>query len=270
MPNYVHNVVYRGKKEGVIWKREPQSFPGSAQDFAREKLLTWMADNSGNANWLVVINVWDADREGAGEPSHIICQLSNHQLDEGPFDADQINVPYGQYRIYSVGYELLDDPVFIAEGTDSIHLKPYGLIAPGEGPALAIWAGHEGWISLKIARQDAEPAAELERWEAVEQVTIKPTGEVRVADIMGKIEDHYPDLRGGHDTGYLAIRVSVRGRGKPGLPASALHPRRTPLEDHLIQTWPVTGPAPRVVLKRDEFSRRFDDLRNRQIFSPGT
>jgi hypothetical protein len=133
---------------------------------------------------------------------------------------------------------------------------------PGEGPALAIRTGHIGcWISLQVARRDSEPAAELEEWEAVEQVTMKPVGEVRViAGLIGKIEDHYPDLRGGHDTGYLAIRVSVRGRDKSGIPVSPLHPRRTPLEDHLIEAWPAAGPAPRVVLKRDEFSHRRETL----------
>jgi hypothetical protein len=261
MPNYVYNVVYRGKRGGVVRKMEPQSFPGSAQDFARGKLLAWMADNSENANWLVVVNVWDADREGAGVPAKKICQLSNQQLDEGPFDPDQICVPYAQYYIYSVGYDLFDDPVLAPGGTDSIPGTPYGLVVPGEGPALAIRMGHEGcWISLQVAPRDSEPAAELEEWEAVEQVTIKPVGEVRViAGLIGKIEDHYPDLRGGHDTGYLAIRVSVRGRDKNGIPASPLHPRRTPLEDHLIEAWPAAGPAPRVVFKRDEFSRGWEN-----------
>src|SRR5258707_13651245 len=77
--------------------------------------------------------------------------------------------------------------------------------------------------------------------------------------IFGTIDDQYPDLRGGHDTGYLAIRVSVRGRDKHGMPASPLHPRRTRLEDHLIDAWPVAGPASRVVPKRDEFSRRWEN-----------
>jgi hypothetical protein len=262
MPNYVYNVVYRGKRGGVIREMEPQSFPGSAKEFARGKLLAWMADNSENANWLVVVNVWDADREGAGVAANRICQLSSRQLDEGPFDSDQIYIPYGIYYIYSVGYDFFeDDPVLAPGGTASFSGTPYGLIAPGEGPALAIRTGHEGcWISLKVAQRDAEPAADLAAWEAVEQVTIRPTGEVRViADFVGKIEDQYPDLRGGHDTGYLAIRVSVRGRDKPGIPASSLHPRRTPLEDHLIEAWPVAGPAPHVVLKRDEFSRRWEN-----------
>jgi hypothetical protein len=258
MPNYVCNVVYRG---GVIWNREPQSFPGSAREFAREKLLTWMAGNSENANEIVVVNVWDADREGAGIPAKIIVQMSSHELDEGPFDPDQIYLPYGQYYIYSAGYDLWGDPVLAPGGTDSIPGTPYGLIAAGEGPALAIRAGHEGWISLKVALTDAEPAADLEAWEAVEQVTMRPTAEVQViAGLMGNVEDHYPDLRGGHDTGYLAIRVSVRGRDKLALPASAaaLHPRRAPWEDHLIEAWPVTAPAPHVVLKRDQFSRRWE------------
>jgi hypothetical protein len=238
---------------------EPEAFPGSAQEFARGKLLTWMADNSENENWLVGVNVWDADQEGAGDPAKRIGWTSNRQLDEGPFDPNQINVPYAQYYIYSVGYDLVGDPVLGRDGTDSVSGTPYGLIAPGMGPALAIRAGHEGWISLQVALRDSEPAADLEAWEAVEQATIKPAGGVRIlADLIGKIEDHYPDLRGGHDTGYLTIRVSVRGRDKPGV-VTALNPRRTPLEDHLIEAWPVAGPAPRLVLKRDEFSRRWEN-----------
>jgi hypothetical protein len=257
MPNYVYNVVYRGKRNGVTRNMEPQGFPGTAQGFAREKLLTWMADNSENASRLVVVNVWDADREGAGDAGHIMCQLSNHELDEGPFDPDQINVPYGQYYIFSAGYHFLhDDPVLATGGAGSTPGAPYSLIVPGQGPALAIRTGHEGWISLKVALLDAESAPEPAEWEAIEQVTMQPAGEVRIiADIMEDFADQYPDLRGGHDTGYLAIRASVRGRDKPGLPASPLHPRRIPLEDHLIEAWPVAGPEPHAVIKRDGLSR---------------
>lgn len=261
MPNYIYNVVYRGKQSGTLWKREPQSFPGPARDFAREKLLTWMADNSDNANHIVVVNVWDSDREGAGVPAKRICQLSNHQLDEGPFDPDQIYIDYGVYYIFSLGYDFFHfDPVLKPGGTASFSGTPYGLIAPGEGPAVQIKAGHDaGWIALQVARRDAEPAPDLEAWEAVEQVVIQPAGELLIADLMGNVADHYPDLRGGHDSGYLAIRVSVRGRDKHGIPASPLNPRRTPLEDHLIETWPVAGPAPHIVLKRDEFSRSWEN-----------
>ena len=130
---------------------------------------------------------------------------------------------------------------------------------PGEGPALAIRTGHQaGWISLQVARRDAEPAADLDQWEAAEQVTITPAGAVRVrGDLVGPIADQYPDLRGGHHSEYLTIRVSARGRDNPrGAPASPLNPRRDPLEHHFIEAWPVTGPAPHVVLKRDEVSRR--------------
>jgi len=257
MPNYVYGVVYRGKKGGVIKYMEPQSFPGSAQEFARDKLLAWMADHQQNANWLVVVNVWDADQEGAGVAANIVCQLSNH--DEGPFDPDQIYVEYGLYYVYSAGYDLFDDTVLVPDAGDSI--PPNGLVVPGAGPTLAIRTGHNGgWISLKIARHDAEPAADLDHWEAIEQVTIKPAGEVRVrADLVGPVEDQYPDLRGGHDCEYLTIRASARGRDRRiGVPASPLHPRRAPVEHHLIETWPATGPAPRAVLKRDEVSRRLE------------
>lgn len=219
MPNYSYNVVYSGKNRGVIWQREPQSFPGSARDFAQETLLAWIANNSENVDGIVVINVWDADLEGTGNPKYIACQLSNHQLDEGPFDRDQIYVEYGQYYIHSAGHIIRADPLF-SKTSD----MPFGLIAPLQGPTLMVRTGHDGWINLKVAPRDTEPAADLSDWEAAEQVTIKPPSEVVIAPLMGKDEDHYPDLRGGRDTEYLTIRVSVRGRDKPGKPITALNP----------------------------------------------
>ena len=109
IPNYVYNIVY--KNRGLTWRREPQSFLGSAQDFAQKTLLTWISNNSENADELVVVNVWDADQEGAGDPANLICQVTNHQLDEGPFDPDQINVDYGQYYIHSAEYDFHADPM---------------------------------------------------------------------------------------------------------------------------------------------------------------
>lgn len=259
MPNYVFNVVYRGKAQGVAQKMEPQFFPGSAQEFAQDQLLAWMADHGENENWFVVVNVWDADQEGVGDPSNIICQLTNHDLDKGPFDPDQIFVEYAQYYLYSAGYNLFTDPVLAPGGTASLFGTSFGLAVPGAGPAVAVWTGHEGcWISLRVARLAAEPAAELDEWEAVEQVTIQPTAEVVLRGaLVGKTEEHYPDLRGDHDGSYLSIRVSARGRdSQPGVPASPQHPRRNPVEHHLIQTWPAAEPALGVVLKRDDVSRR--------------
>ena len=212
MPSYVYNVVYRGKKRGAVRYLEPQGFPGSAQEFARDKLLAWMADHRQNANWLVVVNVWDADQEGAGVPAKIICQLSNHDLDEGPFDPDQIYVEYGLYYVYSADYDLFEDTVLVPDGT--VGVPPYGLVVPGAGPSLAIRTGHHGgWISLQVARRDSETAADLDQWEAIEQVTIRPASEVRVrAALVGPVEEQYSDLRGGHDSEYLTVRASARGR----------------------------------------------------------
>jgi hypothetical protein len=248
--NYIYNVVYDA---GVIWQRKPHGFPGSAQDFARETLLTWMSSNAEKAEGIVVVNVWDADREGMGDPANIICQLTNHQLDEGPFDPDQINVEFRQYFIHSVEYNFHMDPAI-----HRVSSMPCGLIAPLEGPALQIRTGHDLWISLKVAARDSPPGADLDDWDAAEQVTIKPVGAVAIAPLMGSDEDHYPDLRGDHDTEYLAIRVSARGRDNPGV-ITALNPRRYPVEEHLIEAWPVAEPAPRAVLKRDNLTRQWEN-----------
>ncbi len=158
----------------------------------------------------------------------------------------------------STRYDLFDqDPILGYGGADYVTGTPYGLIAPGEGPGLRIRAGHTGWITVHVALHDSEPEPDLDRWEAIEQVTIEPAGEVRVASQGGEIEEHYPDLSRGR-RGHLAIRVSVRGRDQYGMPISAINPRRTPLEDHLIDAWPVAQAAPRVVLKRDNSTRNWE------------
>jgi GNAT superfamily N-acetyltransferase len=184
--------------------------------------------------------------------------MSNRQLDEGPFDPDQIHVAFGHYHVLATGYDLFADPVLGYEGTDYRHGTPYGLIVPGAGPGLRIRTGHDGWITLNVVRRRREAVADLSAWDAVEQVTLQPAGQVRVADQLGEIQEHFPDLAGGRDAGYLAVRVSVRGRDQQVLTARAINPRRTPVEHHRIEAWPAPAASPRVVLKRDEFSRAWE------------
>lgn len=255
LPDFVYNVVHPG---GVFRQTDPESFPGPAAEFARKTLLAWLAANSEHAHGVVVVNVWDAGQEGAGLAENIRCQLSNQDLDEGPFDPDQIYVEYGQYHVLSPGFDLFDDPVLGYEGTDATRGTPYGLIAPGAGPGLRIRAGHDGWITLDVVVRESEPTTDLAGWEAAEQVTMRPAGEVRVADQLGEIEPHYPDLTGGREIEHLAVRVCVRGRDTFTPPAAGTNSRRTPVEHHLIEAWPVASAAPRVVLKRDQFSRDWE------------
>jgi hypothetical protein len=259
MPRYAHNVVCHQSDNPVIWNLEPRSFPGSADAFAMATLVAWLHAHQELADKYVTVNVWDSDQPGAGDPSNIIAQLSNDELDEGPFDPNQIYVDYGHYHVLSAGYNLFDDdPVLGYGGTDYGRGTLYGLIVPGAGPGLRIRAGHTGWITLNVARYAAEPSTDLTQWEASEQVVVTPAGEVRIADQMGELESHYPDLAGGGTVEYLAIRVSVRGRGAPEPMPGPTHPRRTPLEEHLIEAWPATGPAGHAVLKRDVFSRNWE------------
>ena len=145
------------------------------------------------------------------------------------------------------------------EGTDYLDGTPHGLVVPGQGPGLRIKAGHKyGWITLHVAQHESEPPADVTQWEAIEEATIEPTGEVRVADDAGNIQQPYPDLTGGRHLAYLTIRASVRGRD------SQQDPRRTPVEHHLIEAWPATEPAPHRVLKRDNLSRRYEAENRRQ------
>ncbi len=64
---------------------------------------------------------------------------------------------------------------------------------------------------------------------------------------------------GGRRTEYLTIRVSARGRDAKVTHSPRVHPRRVPLEHHLIEAWPASAAAPREVLKRDETTRYWEN-----------
>jgi len=257
MPHYVHNVVYyQDGAATVLWHMEPEAFAGSPEEFARTTLLAWLTDNEEHAQLFVTVNVWDSDRPGPGIPANILAQLSSDDLDEGPFDPEQLYADYGQYRIVVIGA----DPIRVDLTTrdseaDDMPSSVDDLIAVDEWPGLQVRTGHTGWITLRVALSDSEPSDDLTQWDGVEQVVIGVPGEVRIADFTGEVEEHYPDLTQGHHVGHLAIRVSVRGRTSPEPVATATHPRRTPLEEHRVEAWPVAHPAPRVILKRDDLRR---------------
>ncbi|HEV2344038.1 MAG TPA: hypothetical protein VGS97_08095 [Actinocrinis sp.] len=82
---------------------------------------------------------------------------------------------------------------------------------------------------------ESGPAADLAGWEAVEQATITPQAEVQIYTDQLADQDQFPDLTGGRRTEYLAIRVSARGRDAKITRSNAVHPRRVPLEHHLIE-----------------------------------
>jgi hypothetical protein len=261
MPRYVYNLVYLDATDRQVeWHREPEHFPGPAADFAKAALLAWLNRHPARTDQLVIANVWDADLDGAGVPGRMLVQLSNTDLDEGPFDPNQLYLSFGHYHIVSTGYDFFDDDAILGlNGRDYTHGTPHGLIVPGQGPALRIRAGHKyGWITLNVAVCDAEPAIDLSVWDAVELATIRPVGEVRVADHAGEMQPHFPDLSGGRAVGHLAIRVSVRGRSSTPPTPSAAHPRHTPVEHHVIEAWPVAAAAPRRVLKRDDLSLAYE------------
>jgi hypothetical protein len=202
--------------------------------------------------------VWDADRDDRGVAGSIIGHMSNWDLDEGPFPANQVNTGFGWYYVLSPEYMVVDDAVLGMDGRDITHGTPYGLVVPGEGPALKVRTGHEHtWITLDVAVLDREPEPDPDAWEAIEQAVIEPSGQVRVAHQDGRVQPQYPDLTVGRDLRYLAVRVSVRGRDRPSS-SSAVHPRHRPVEDHFVEAWPVSGPAPWHVLKRDAMTRDWE------------
>jgi hypothetical protein len=257
MPHFAYNVVYiRGTVRSVERHLEYHDFPGGAREFARATLQAWLERAGEHPDQFAVVNVWDADRGGVGVAGNIIASADSDDLDKGPFDPDQIWLSFAHYHVVSAGYDMFGaDPVLGFHGTSYVYGRPPGLIVAGQGPALRVMAGHKsGWITLQVALHGTQPPADTTRWEAVEEATVTPVGEVRVADHTGNVHQHYPDLTGGRDLAHLTIRISVRGREARPTPGAGSQ-RRRPLEHHLIETWPATAMLPRRVLKRDGLSR---------------
>lgn len=225
-------------------------------------LLDFLAMNPELATAFVGVNVWDSDSDGVGKASFIIDQFSVLDLDKGPFPKNQVEISFHTYYIVSAGYgDFDDDAVLGGRGTDVVSGVPYGLVVPGEGPALKIRTGHEGgWITLGLEALTAEPARDLEAWDAVEQATLRPIGPLHVTSWNLEPADG-ADLASLAAAEYVTIRVSARGRDSSETPGDgSTHPRRVPVEHHRVQAWPVNGPAPRVVMKRDATTRYWESL----------
>ena len=262
MPNYAYNVVYLCESVRRVERHlEPHSFPGDASEFALTTLRGWLRRADERSDPFVVVNVWDADRGGVGIAGNIVARASSTDLNEEPVDPGLIYVKFAHYHVLATGYMLFDDdPVLGFDGADYAHGTRHGLVVPGRGPGLRIKAGHKyGWIALRLALHNSEPRPDITRWEAIEEATIEPTGEVRIADDAGNIHQHYPDLTDGRETAYLTIRVSVRGRDFQAPTLGTVRHQHTPLEHHLIEAWAAPAPAPWRALKRDNLSRRFDE-----------
>ena len=261
MPRYSYNVVFNrtGTRE-VIQRFDAHPFSGPPAEFARANLLDYLAVHPELATAFVNVNVWDSDKDGVGSPSLIIAQFSVFDLDEAPFPENQVQTGYCTYYIVSAGYDdFPDDAVLGGHGTDVVSGTPYGLVVPGEGPALKIRTGHPwGWITLDLAALRAEPALDLDAWDAVEQATLRPMGPLRVTHWNMEPADGAGDLAGLVAAGYVTIRVSARGRDSKTPADHSKNPRRVPVEHHRVQAWPVNGPEPRVVMKRDATTRYWE------------
>jgi len=172
---------------------------------------------------------------------------------------DRLQIDYGTYYVMSGDYGITEDEVLGGMGTDVTHGVPNGLLVPGSGAAVKIRTGHQfGWIALDVRVLDSEPADDLGDWEAVEQATIRPDTEFQVFDHQYEWQEQFPDLTGSCRTEFLAIRVSACGRdANRGQRGNS--PTDPPLEWHRIEAWPVTAPALRVVLRRDETTHYWEN-----------
>ena len=253
MPHYAFKIESTGNGSSQSEDHlTPHAFAGSADEFARAVLHDLISREPSLAEKFTLISVWDAAADGVGEPGHRAALVTTHDLDQGPFPDNLLEIDYHTYYVASFNYNIHDDGILGGQGRDVTHGVPYGLIVPGSGPALKIRTGHRwGYITLGVSLLDSEPAAELAAWEAVEQATIRPQAEVRICDWNTSLQDNFPDLTGGRRSGYLTIRVNARGRDAEITRSPAVNPRRVPMEHHLIEAWPASAPAPRRVLKRD-------------------
>jgi hypothetical protein len=264
LPRYCYNVVFNdGTGRRVLERFDAHDSAESPAEFGRRVLLDVLASNPGLNDAFVNVNVWDFDAPGIREPAKIIGSFSVHDLDQGPFLANQLQVSFHTYYIISAGYDdFPDDAVLGHDGLDVVSGVPYGLVVPGEGPALKIRTGHsDGWITLDTEILDAAPGADLDAWEAMEEATPRPQGELRVADWQQSPADGFPDLAGPARSGYLTIRVSARGRDAPRPAYGGRHPRRFPMEHHRVQAWPAEGPSAHAVVKRDTTTASWESCR---------
>lgn len=261
MPNYAYGIVHTTPNgtRGVENHLTPHSFTGTAEEFGRATLLDFLTLNQSLSEEFVVVNVWDSELQGVGEATTRAAMVSSHDLDSGPFPTNQLDIDHFTYYVISDDWDMPHDEVLGEFGTDIRYTEPNGLVVPGSGQALKIRTGHQcGYITLDVSILDSGPTSDPAAWEAVEQATIRAEGEVRICDWLMSCQDHFPDLTGGRRTGYLTVRVSARGRDDKITRGNAVHPRRVPLEHHLIETWPTAAPAPREVLKRDETTRYWE------------
>ena len=258
MPRYSYNVGAtdrRSRTSGVTWHREPRVFPGTADEFARTVLQELIAGDPRMAGEYITVTVWDNDRPGAGDFSHVAARARNSP--EEPRRTDEISMDFFQYYVASTGYDVSADEILGLDGLEWSHGTRAGLIVASQGPAMLIRTGKQfGYLTVEASRFDREPEPDLDDWEAVEQVVVQPEGPIRVFTNEWVPQEQYPDLADGVGRGCLTIRVSARGRdansGLRGRPADR------PEEQHRIQVWPAAGPAPRQVLRRDQTSRYWE------------
>lgn len=263
VPNYAYGIVHTtptaSGDRGVEEHLTPHAFVGTADEFGRATLVDFITRNQSLRDEFVVVNVWDFGRQGVGDATRRAAVVTTHDLDPGPFPPNLLEIDHYTYYIAAGDHDITTDDVLGGYGTDVRFTEPNGLVVLGSGPALKIRTGHQfGYITLDVRVLESGPAADLAGWEAVEQATITPQAEVQIYTDQLADQDQFPDLTGGRRTEYLAIRVSARGRDAKITRSNAVHPRRVPLEHHLIEAWPAAAPTPRQVLKRDETTRYWE------------
>jgi len=261
MPDYAYNLVYRLNDRRVVEEHlTPHAFAGTPEEFGMAMLLDLIARIPAAGDIVAGVNVWHSDREGVGVPGPHRVVVSALDLDAGPFPPNLLEIDHYTYYVAAGDHDITTDDVLGGYGTDIVHTVPQGLVVPGSGPALKIRTGHQcGYITLDVRVLESGPAADLAAWEAVEQATITPQAEVQIYTDQLADQDQFPDLTGGRRVEYLTIRVSARGRDAKAAHTPRVHPRRVPLEHHLIEAWPASALGPREVLKRDQTTRSWEN-----------
>lgn len=262
VPNYAYVIVHTLNGGKVVEKHlTSHAFTGTADEFGRVALRDFIRGHS-LSNEFAALMVWDSEQEGVGDMRHRTALITTDDLDSEPFPRAWLEIDHYTYYVASGDYSASDDEVLGGRGADVAYGVPQGLIVQGSGPVLKVRAGHQsGYIAVDVRIADSAPVADLAAWEAVEQATIRPRAEVHVYDHGWSFQDHFPDLTGGRRTEYLTVRVSTRGRGTEITRSHAVNSRRVPLEHHLIEAWPVAAPAARDVLKRDETTHYWEQVR---------
>lgn len=129
----------------------------------------------------------------------------------------------------------------ISSNDDDAWPAPDGLTTGGDGWVAVLTGTRYGTITLDIAFHEVQPTDILEDFEMVAERDLEVDN--RTIEIHEPLRSKVDQLRLAN--GVYRIRISVRNRQE----ANQTHNDGSPLEQHLLEIWPVTERSDPVTLR---------------------